>query len=176
MRAIALGLLIIAALGVFAAWNILPEPPRVQVVAFTPEQIAHQLQIESAVQQARQVYLRNHVTTEYTQETAEVAIRHHVSPVVVAAVVVYESHANPNLCGRDCGLMQVNTKVWHYSRKTLLNPQRNLDIGASILASYVRRFGLIDGLHHYNGLGSRDCPTDRMAYAGVVLRIAGKRS
>jgi len=168
---IVLLLLTIAILGVSAAWNILPEPPRIQVIAYSPEQIKHEFDLQSAVQQARQVYLRNHVTTEYTQDTAEIAVEHHVAPAVVAAVVVYESHANPKLCARDCGLMQINRDVWHYSKKELLNPHRNIQIGTSILAEYVRRFGLIEGLHHYNGLGPKDCPTDRMAYAGKVDEV-----
>jgi hypothetical protein len=58
--------------------------------------------------------------------------------------------------------------VWHYSQEELKNPNRNLEIGASILASYVRRYGLKEGLHAYNGFGNR---TDE--YSTKVLTAAG---
>jgi hypothetical protein len=43
-------------------------------------------------------------------------------------------------------------------------------VGASILASYVHRYGLKEGLHRYNGLGN---PSSE--YSDKVLIVAGIR-
>ena len=53
------------------------------------------------------------------------------------------------------GLVQINPRVWRYSRRALQDPFTNLQIGTRILAAYIRAHGLKlkEGLHRYNGLG-----------------------
>ena len=69
------------------------------------------------------------------------------------------------------GPTQVNWRVWRqYTRQQLLDPETNVRAGSKILAGYVRRYGLREGLHAYNGFGD---PTS--AYADKVLLVAGYR-
>lgn len=127
--------------------------------------------LERATTAARVVYRRNSCDTAFAQLTAKTAIENGLSPVLLAAVVVSESSAKADsIHGNDIGLMQINTKVWKYSRSELKDPRRNMQIGARILAKQIRKFGLVEGLHRYNGLG---CPDN--TYANSVLARAGMK-
>jgi soluble lytic murein transglycosylase-like protein len=104
-------------------------------------------------------------------ETVRVAREYGVSPRIVAAVIAEESGCRASAVSPDgdVGLLQINTRVWHYSRKALLDPVTNLRVGTRILAGYVHRYGVVEGLHHYNGLGN---PTD--SYATKILEVANR--
>ena len=66
------------------------------------------------------------------------------------------------------GPTQVNWRVWRqYPRQQLLDTDTNVRAGSKILAGYVRRYGLREGLHAYNGFGD---PTS--AYPDKVLLVA----
>jgi soluble lytic murein transglycosylase-like protein len=121
---------------------------------------------------ARLVYRRSGCRTTFAEETGRVAVDNGISARVLAALVFVESSCNPNaVSGRaSVGLTQVNPLVWGHSRAELVNPERNLQIGAAILAGYVHRYGLVEGLHHFNGLGN---PT--LEYPERVLTVAGMR-
>lgn len=49
------------------------------------------------------------------------------------------------------------------------NPYFNMLVGFRALASNIRAFGLVEGLHHYNGLGA-----DASVYAQPVARAADR--
>ena len=107
---------------------------------------------ERAVAAARMVYRTNHVRETFSEITAKVAIEYGLSPRLLAGVVTVESHGNVQ--AKDglgsVGLMQVDAKVWGH-RADLTDPEKNIRIGANILSAYVRKYGLVEGLHHYNG-------------------------
>ena len=90
---------------------------------------------------------------------------------ILTAVIFVESSCRTNaVSSKDAvGPTQVNWRVWRqYTRQQLLDPETNVRAGSKILAAYVRRYGLHEGLHAYNGLGD---PTS--AYADKVLSVAG---
>jgi soluble lytic murein transglycosylase-like protein len=121
---------------------------------------------------ARLVYRHNGCKATYAEATGRAAIDAGVSARLLAAVVFVESSCNPKaVSGRaSVGLCQINPLVWGHSRAELTNPERNLRIGASILSSYTHKYGLVEGLHHYNGLGNPD-----NTYADKVLSVARMR-
>ena len=158
----------------------LPEAPQgITVKILTENGIKEEVKFERKQREYKQaaaiagrVYRQLGCRQTYAAATGKAAVEFGVSPRILAAVVFVESSCNPAaVSGRDSvGLTQVNPRVWHYNRKDLKDPERNLRIGASILASYMRRFGLVEGLHHYNGLGN---PSTE--YATKVLTAAGMR-
>lgn len=107
---------------------------------------------------------------QYAGLAAEAAVDNHLPPRIVGALVFVESSCRPDAVSPKSavGLMQVNERVWHYSRTELQDPQRNLQIGTQILASYVRQSGLRDGLRRYNGLGA----SNPYGYSDRVLQVA----
>ena len=121
---------------------------------------------------ARLVYRHNGCKATYAEATGRAAVDVGVSARLLAALVFVESSCNPKaVSGRaSVGLCQINPLVWGHSRAELTNPERNLRIGAGILASYVHRYGTVEGLHRYNGLGN---PT--LEYPERVLAVAGMR-
>ena len=140
-------------------WFYTPTPQPVKVVPVTEAQIKEGVKheqkakkIQRAILVAQQVYKRLGCRQDFSGETGRAAIEFGLSPRLVAGLVFVESSCNPN--AKDgkgsIGLMQVNSKVWG-NRNRLANPETNLRLGARILAGYVARFGLVEGLHHYNG-------------------------
>jgi soluble lytic murein transglycosylase-like protein len=141
-----------------------PSAPRpVNVVPVTEAQIKesvkHERQtrlrakrIKVAIAAARMVYRSVGCRDTYGDLTGRTAYEYGLSPKLLAAVVYVESGCRVTaVSGRNSvGLMQVNPKVWGHA-KDLKDPARNLQIGTAILASYIRQFGLVEGLHHYNG-------------------------
>jgi soluble lytic murein transglycosylase-like protein len=174
-------ILILSASMAFAQRFINPEVPKtIQVKAPTEQSIREDMRHEQRLRQyksasiaASKVYSKNGCKPGLADITGQIAVEQGVSARVLAALVFIESSCNPNAVShRDgVGLTQVNSKVWHYSLAELKNPNRNLEIGASILASYVRRYGLKEGLHAYNGFGNH---SDE--YSNKVLTAAGLMS
>jgi soluble lytic murein transglycosylase-like protein len=129
-----------------------------------------QKQIRRNVKIAERVYRRLGCRTTYAEATGKIAFEYGISARLLAAVVFTESSCNPKaVSGRDSvGLLQINPKVWHYTRSELKNPERNLEIGARILSAYIHMYGLVQGLHAYNGFG-----THNNSYAAKVYTAAG---
>jgi len=161
---------------------ILNEPPPrpISIRMPTEQSIQEGIKLEQkyndynrAIRIARQTYRRNGCNGDFADATGRISIDLGVSPRVLSALVFVESSCNPNaISGRkSVGLTQVNPLVWGYSRAELRDPERNLRIGATILSAYVRKFGLVEGLHHYNGLGNVS-----NSYAEKVLTAAGLKS
>jgi len=158
-----------------------PVPSPISVTAPTEqsikEDIRHDFEREQlekryhrAAVVAGRIYRKNHCRQTYSNLTGQVAVDYGVSPAVLAALVFVESSCNPNaVSGRkSVGLTQVNPLVWKYTKSQLMDPERNLRIGAQILASYTHKHGLVEGLHRYNGLGNHT-----NSYAEKVLTAAG---
>lgn len=134
-------------------------------------------QIQRSIKAAEIVYRRNGCRGTYAEATGRIAVEYGVSSRLLAAVVFVESSCNPNAVS-DCysvGLTQVNPKYYRYTRAELKDPQRNLEIGAGILATYIRLFGLVEGLHHYNGLGNQtdEYSTKVLTAAGIKIEVKG---
>lgn len=156
-----------------------PAPATFVGKPLTPESISqsiaaeHQAQAYAAAEQvARRVYAANGCGDQWAGATARAAVDTGLPVQAVAGLVFVESSCNPDAVSPAgaVGLTQVNPRVWKYSDVELRNPEMNLKIGTQILASYVHRSGLREGLHRYNGLGD---PSDD--YSGRVLVAAYRR-
>jgi len=93
-----------------------------------------------------------------------------VSFDILNALIVVESGANHRAVSNKgaLGLTQVMPDIWNYDYETLINPYQNIEIGASILKSYVERHGLQGGLSAYNS-GRKDAA---LGYAHKVKMVA----
>jgi soluble lytic murein transglycosylase-like protein len=105
---------------------------------------------------------------------ASSARRHNLSPRIVAATIATESGCHATVVSKAgaIGLMQVMPSVWRHSRAELLNPERNADIGADILARCVHEGGSTrEGLKRYFGVTPGSDQAD--IYADKILAMAG---
>ncbi len=125
---------------------------------------------QRATRLAAAVYRFHGCKATYAELTGKYAVEYGINPRILAALVYVESTCRAGaVSGRDSvGLTQVNPRVWKYSRKALLDPETNMKIGADILARYTKLYGLVKGLHAYNGFG--DPSND---YSDKVLLVAG---
>jgi soluble lytic murein transglycosylase-like protein len=134
------------------------------------------LAVERLTATAGRIYRAYRCDSDIARITGEIAYDTGVSPRLIAAVVVVESGCNARaVSGRSSvGLMQINPRVWKYTRAQLLDPEFNMRLGVKILKDYVRKFGVVEGLHHYNGLGTcRICLNGPTEYAFRVLEVEG---
>ena len=101
-----------------------------------------------------------------------------LSPRVVAATIVVESSCKSVVLSRSgaIGLMQIDRHTWpQYSRQELLDPARNVEVGTTILASYVRQTGSTrEGLKRYFGVTPGSTASDD--YADKILARASRRN
>ena len=170
-------------LGIALFFQQPPAPRPINVVPVTEAQIkqgikneqAAKLQtkrINRAVAAARAVYRANGCRDTYSEITGRTAYEFGISPRLLAAVVFVESGCRPKaISGKDSvGIMQVNYHVWRqHSKKEYLNPEICMHVGAGILASYIQRYGLVEGLHHFNGYSE----IHEHAYVNKILVIVG---
>lgn len=120
-------------------------------------------------------------SVELVNEVAEQASRQGIDPRLAAATVAVESGCNGMaISSRGAiGYMQVMPKIWNTKydcTKTynLLNRHDNIQVGTSILAENIQKFGVTEGVRRYQGTGT-DCPTCDGAYTDKILRLAGRR-
>lgn len=132
---------------------------------------AYAIQVQTAA--ARAVYRHHGCADVYSVLTGRAAHEFRVPARVLAAVAVVESGCNPNaVSGRNSiGFMQINPRVWGHETE-LTDAEFNIRLGAKILSSYIRGYGLVEGLHRYNGLGSKRHPTG-LDYPIKVLAVGG---
>ena len=156
-----------------------PSPKTVSATALGPEAMTsiyreerRQADYLAAARAARQVLVANGCSSKYAAITGRAAVDSRLPARVVAALVFVESSCRADIVSNKgaIGLVQVNPRVWRYSRQRLQDPYTNLQIGTRILASYIRAHGLREGLHRYNGLG--DPSGD---YGERVLQAAYRR-
>lgn len=158
-----------------------PAPKTVPARPYTSEDIKQglaqerkQIKYDAAENVAARVLRRHGCDDEFAEVIGHAAVDEGLNPRVVAAVAFVESTCNPNARSKEgcLGLMQVSPKTWHYKAKDLLDPTFNVTHATRILAGYIHRFGLQEGLHHYNGMGV-GCEACDAEYVGKVLRVAG---
>lgn len=153
-----------------------PKPLCVQ--AYSPEDIRAEFAREQKQKEydrmehiARKLFRSYGCRGDLAPATARSAVDFRLDIRVLTAVIFVESSCRANaVSSKDAvGPTQVNWRVWRqYSRQQLLDPETNVRAGSKILAGYVRRYGIREGLHAYNGFGD---PTS--AYADKVLLVAG---
>lgn len=89
-----------------------------------------------------------------------VSTKQGLSPKLVASIVQVESSGRPSVVSSKSavGLMQVHHPTWkhRWSRRQLMDPERNLMAGTTILKQYMRESGSLDeALRKYSG-GAKD--------------------
>ena len=99
----------------------------------------------------------------FTDLAFEFCAKYHISPSLIAAIIVCESSARPNVIskGGDYGLMQIYYKV--YNVKNLLNSRVNIFAGTRILAQYRKGRTLKSALKRYSGGNKK--------YARKILKV-----
>lgn len=158
-----------------------PAPAILPVKGITPEEITAQFKEETEIKitqelakQAESVFRVHHAVLHphHAELVAKYARKHHIPVRLLAALIYVESSGKTNAVSRcgAVGLMQINIRVWHYTKAEMMDPEKNIEVGTHILGTYVYQRGWKEGLHAYNGL--RD-PTDR--YAESVYRAAGMK-
>lgn len=171
------GYILCAILGLVSKLHI-EKPKPIIVKAPTEAQMKEQFEheraervrekaIQKAVLAARAVYRQNGCKDVYSDLTGRTAYEYRISARLLAAVVFVESSCRPTARSdrNSIGLMQINQRVWGHGER-LTDPEFNIRLGTMILSSYVHRYGLVEGLHHYNGLGD---PSN--SYAERVLGV-----
>jgi soluble lytic murein transglycosylase-like protein len=107
------------------------------------------------------------------------ALKHDLSPRLIASIVIVESRGNAfAISGKDAvGIMQIHLPTWGQTADregiNLFRIEDNIDLGARILKTYVRQFGLWQGVKRYNGFIA-DNPTSEQSaeeYVGKVQRV-----
>ena len=133
----------------------------------------HAKKVLKAVQQARTLFKRVGCRRDYSPLVGQYAVSEGMNPRIAAALIFVESSCNPKADDHlgSHGLMQVNTHTHPYNKRQMQDPEQNIRAGMHILAGYIHRYGLVEGLHHYNGMGN---PSED--YALKVLAVAGVKA
>jgi len=112
---------------------------------------------------------------------ADEAVKTDLDPRILAATIAVESACNQYATSSKgaIGLAQIMPKIWKGTydfekQYNLLNPQDNIHVGASILGSLVKQYGVPNGLRRYNGLGV-DCDACDAGYTDKIAALAAKR-
>src|SRR5208282_3755008 len=115
-------------------------------------------------------YRENGCRVDYAELTGKFAVDLGISSRILAGLIFIESSCRPNVESKthDVGLMQVHYTLYRqYTKDQLRDPELNMKVGCGILKGYIKQYGLVEGLHRYNGLGDK---TD--AYATKVFTAA----
>ena len=157
----------------------LPPVPAIAVRPYSAAEIEASVRQERLDRQykraaaiARSVYRENGCRVDYAELTGKFAVDLGISSRILAGLIFTESSCRPNVESKthDVGLMQVHYTLYReYTKEQLRDPELNMQVGCHILKGYITRYGLQEGLHHYNGLGNR---TD--AYATKVLSASNR--
>lgn len=152
--------------------------PKVSVRAFTPEDFERFRQVEQDKRKleveelaAQWVYQRYGCPTDYVESTARNAIKHHIPAKLIAAMVVVESTCRPKAISPTgaVGLMQIIPRWHQVSSESMMEPDRNIEVGVAFLGQLVYRYGWREGVANYNA------DVDKELYANKVFETAGMR-
>lgn len=123
--------------------------------------------IQRSIAAARRVYRSVKGRNCDSDLTGRTAYEYGLSGGLLASVVFVESSCRAGAASshNSIGLLQINPRVWGHA-KELRDPVQNLRLGARILKMYISRYGLVEGLHHYNGTGVKN-----NSYAEKVLSV-----
>jgi hypothetical protein len=95
---------------------------------------------------------------------------------LLTSLIVVESGARYNAISPKgaLGLTQIMPTCWPFPHGELINPYKNIELGADILRQNIKQHGLIGGLRVYNA-GTLNQNTDAaLKYAKKVLETASK--
>jgi hypothetical protein len=87
----------------------------------------------------------------------EAGKKYNLDPKLIAAIVIVESRANPFAISEadSVGVMQIHLPTWgaiaDRENINLFKVEDNVRLGARILAGYVTRYGLWEGIMRYKG-------------------------
>jgi hypothetical protein len=149
-------------LAVFIATVDTTPAPHLAVQALTPQQIiqeinreAKQKQYDAQAKIALIVFRGHKECNSLAQIVGEGAVEHHLPARVLAAMAIAESSCNSEAVSPtgDYGVWQINAKIWKQRPSILRDPTQNGRLASKILGAFVHQYGLIEGLHHYNGMG-----------------------
>lgn len=103
----------------------------------------------------------------FSKTVFQASAKYHVSPALIAAIIVCESSARPRVVSKtgDYGLMQIHYKAHKdkvSKRSDLFNPRINIFLGTRIFAQYRKGRTLHGALTRYSG-GNK-------SYARKVIR------
>lgn len=158
-----------------------PAPGPISVRQLTEVSIKEDFKIQRRQQdilratlKAAVVFRKHGCDVNYAYATGIAAVDFNINPKILAGLIFVESSCNPNSTDHrgSYGLTQVNTKVWPMQKSELKNPDTQIRFGAFILARYVHKYGLVEGLHHYNGYSD----VHEHVYVNKVLTAAGMRA
>lgn len=175
-KLLSIAVLTITTVGIWGT-RPLPVPPAPAFTPITAEQIDKEVRTERVTREinrqaaiAEKVFEQHRCHLAHADLVARYAMKHHIPIRLLAAVILVESKGKENAVygGTDIGLMQINSRVWKYSKVQLLDPEFNLKVGTRILGGYIHSYGFVEGLHHYNGMGNSSND-----YATQVYKIAG---
>ena len=100
---------------------------------------------------------------------------------VLAATVAVESGCNQYATSTrgSIGLLQITPRTWRATYDfdhtyNLLNAGDNLRVGSMILSGFIKQYGLVSGLRHYNGMGV-GCDTCDAGYTEKITALAARR-
>jgi len=138
--------------------KVAPKPVVVQTRAETPKVAAPTPAVRSM-----EGFLKRHKVAEENRVRLAKAIvasakKHELNPRLLASIMIVESRGHQfAVSGQDAvGLMQIHLPTWGETvdreNINLFNIEDNIDFGARILKSYVKRFGMWEGVKRYNGL------------------------
>lgn len=168
---VTLGILGEILLTVVGFYFILPHQPQQKTVIV--QQVDDQ-QERKAFFQATKIYGRAGCgDINLADMTAKRSLKSGVPAEIIAAVVATESSCNPLAISnkKAVGLLQVVPAAWasqyDFGKINLLNPEQNLQVGTEILSGLIKKYGLREGIKHYNGAGAE---TD--IYADRILKLS----
>jgi Transglycosylase SLT domain len=155
--------------------NVPSRPPTI----VQPE--VHSAEFQQAFFQATKIYGKAGCGD---QQLAEMTARHAIvtglPATIIAAATATESTCDPlAISNRGAiGLMQVMPKIhskkFDFTKINLFNPEENMTVGTTILADFVKTYGLRNGLHHYYGTGNDGVGLTGSGYAEKILTLAGR--
>jgi len=102
--------------------------------------------------------------------------KYDVDPRLIASIMIVESRANPFAISRadSIGIMQIHVPTWGRKAEeegiNLFKIEDNVEFGVRILKEYIHRFGLWEGVKHYNG-ASPDSATSTQSVSEYVSRV-----
>jgi soluble lytic murein transglycosylase-like protein len=104
------------------------------------------------------------------------ALKHNLSPRLIASIMIVESRGNPFAISdkNAVGIMQIHLPTWGQTADregiNLFKVEDNIDFGARILKTYVRQFGVWQGVKRYNGFIAKN-PTSVQSAEEYVTKV-----
>jgi len=163
---------IVPALVLISQFPLVRVPP-VRASVLSPTQLAHQLEVESAIREATDVLKNYSCGNTVVNAIARHAVYRNVPVRIVAATVAVESACHENAIAKAgaVGLMQINVKVHKVQNATSI--ENNIAAGTSILAAHIHKYGKREGLMRYFGKTPGSLESEK--YADKVILFAARR-